>query len=635
MASPTYTLTAATQLPSPPAPSSFVRRNRSRLALDDGSPFTAVGPNIYWLGLDENVQPAPSYPSKGRVLEAMAIASAMGATTVRSTSLGVSFGNALSVENALGRFKPGNDPAWDAIDFALVAARSYNLRLVIPLTDQYDYYHGGIPTFLRWRNLSATDFAPFYDLSSETYADFTLYLRTLLTHTSPYTNLTMATDPTVLAFETGNELGGWTGHDHPPPTEWTRAIAQLLKELAPQTLVLSGSYGVRTSELALADVDMVSDHFYPPSTRRLSRAAALAASADKPLLIGEYDHTDRYYRAWRWAWFLLVLPAVLSALLYATPRRWWPLRVTLRGMATCRCCCRASARRRTTKASGRQNRRREAREGDTTHWSAVPAAEVNTDAATPPPYQRAEDASSPSSTASVEAASGDKALFDPTGSHAELPILAPTPSPSSTTVASATFPPARRGAHACPRPPLIDRPFGIRRWHLSLVLFAVLVPVLAPLLHAFVPSSLSAFFARESDLAALPDSRGRGGGAVVGDLYWSLFGRDDACAAYVDHADGYTLHYPSFSAGERQTASASGSGSGSGNAVARLARHAWTLRGERPYWLASPAPGGGGAHQLETWEDLPAVRCPQEGIVLPDGRVVGGTGAGVGGSDVT
>lgn len=31
-------------------------------------------------GLDENVQPNPSWPSRGRVLEVMAIASAMGAS---------------------------------------------------------------------------------------------------------------------------------------------------------------------------------------------------------------------------------------------------------------------------------------------------------------------------------------------------------------------------------------------------------------------------------------------------------------------------------------------------------------------------------------------------------------------------
>ncbi|KPV77313.1 glycoside hydrolase family 5 protein [Rhodotorula graminis WP1] len=583
-----YTLSAASQLPaaSTAASTSFVRRNGSQLALD-GAEFNVVGPNVYWLGLDENVDPSPSYPSKGRVLEAMAVASAMGATTIRSTSLGVSFGTGLSIENALGQFKPEGDPAWDAIDFALLAARSYGLRLVIPLTDQYDYYHGGIPTFLRWRNLSSTDFSPFYDLNSPTCGDFALYVRTLLNHTSPYTNLTMATDPTVLAFETGNELGGWTGDDYPPPAEWTTAVAQLLHELAPDTLVLSGSYGVRKDELEIAGVDMVSDHFYPPSLYRLSSSASLAASAQKPFLIGEYDWTNRYYVGWRWAWFLLVLPAVLSALLYLTPRRWWPLRTTLRGVVTCGCCC---ARRRQ-----RRKRARAAVEDEAGRDEAVRLSMASRGPSTPPPsYDHPLD---------HDALSTDKSLFASTSS-ADLPIL-----PASTSSPSTTFPPSRR-------PPtrssssLLDRPFPIYRWHVALALFVILVPLLAPLLHLFVPTQISAFLSRSAALAARDPPH------AVGDLYWSLFGRDDACCAYVPHGDGYTLHYPSAPG-----PSGGAAGMGSGDAVAQLARHAWEVRGERPYWLEE----GRSIGDVRGWRDLPVVACPQEGLRLANGTVVGGS----------
>jgi hypothetical protein len=164
----------------------------------------------------------------------------------------------------------------------------------MPPVSTDNYYHGGIPTFLRWRNLSAADFSPFYDLTSPVYSDFTTYIRQLLGHVSPYMNvsllsslsvshlfaiplpdlksralrldreacadgrslpqLTLATDPTILAFETGNELGGWTGSAYPPPVKWTTAISELLKDLAPDALVISGSYGVRADELSLDTV---------------------------------------------------------------------------------------------------------------------------------------------------------------------------------------------------------------------------------------------------------------------------------------------------------------------------------------------------------------------------------------------
>lgn len=261
--------------------------------------------------------------------------------TIRSQSLGISYGTPLSIENALGVFKPDGDPAWDALDWAVFAAKQcvqlvvdrfstprltvcahrYGLRLVLPLTDQYDYYHGsvrsssspspalakvvftvrrlcsGIPTFLRWRNLSSTDYTPFYDLESPVFADFTLYIRTLLNHTSPYTHvrlastsiptrkkaltkrprgaqLSLANDPTILAFELGNELGGYSSRDYPPPVEWSTAVATLLKQLAPKTLVVSGSYGVREDEARVEEIDIlcaaISHLLSLPHARRLT-----------------------------------------------------------------------------------------------------------------------------------------------------------------------------------------------------------------------------------------------------------------------------------------------------------------------------------------------------------------------------
>ena len=45
--------------------------------------------DIYWLGLDENVNWQVSYPDKGRVREAMAQAVALGANTIRAHTLGI------------------------------------------------------------------------------------------------------------------------------------------------------------------------------------------------------------------------------------------------------------------------------------------------------------------------------------------------------------------------------------------------------------------------------------------------------------------------------------------------------------------------------------------------------------------
>ena len=78
------------------------------------------------------------------------------AATVRATTLGVSVGCPKCLLPALGKY---NAAAFAAIDLAVYAADLYGLRLIIPLTDQYDYYHGGIGSFLRLHNYSASDHA--------------------------------------------------------------------------------------------------------------------------------------------------------------------------------------------------------------------------------------------------------------------------------------------------------------------------------------------------------------------------------------------------------------------------------------------------------------------------------------------
>jgi mannan endo-1,4-beta-mannosidase len=109
-----------------------------------GERWTASGANVYWLGLDENVVPpagapyyAPlqaSYPTKGRITEAMATLVTMGARLIRSQTLGVSVGNPLSLMPALGVY---NDAAFDSMDWSIFQARQHGLRIIPPLIDDY------------------------------------------------------------------------------------------------------------------------------------------------------------------------------------------------------------------------------------------------------------------------------------------------------------------------------------------------------------------------------------------------------------------------------------------------------------------------------------------------------------------
>ncbi len=103
-----------------PKPTSFVKRSGEALTLD-GTNFRIVGPNIYWLCSDENIAGvAKGTPTdKGRIREALAIAVAMGANTVRLMSCGVSVGSSNSLEPTLNKFADDDSDVWDTHDYVL------------------------------------------------------------------------------------------------------------------------------------------------------------------------------------------------------------------------------------------------------------------------------------------------------------------------------------------------------------------------------------------------------------------------------------------------------------------------------------------------------------------------------------
>ncbi|KAI0164949.1 glycoside hydrolase superfamily [Xylariaceae sp. FL1272] len=281
--------------------SPVTRANSTLLA--DGKEWKAVGPNIYWLGLDENVVPpagepfyAPtnaSYPTKERITEEMAVVKALGGTMIRGHTLGISVGNPLSVWPEAGVV---NDEAFDIIDWAVYQAGQYGIRLLVPLVDNYDYYHGGKYTFLRWAGFNLTqtkdsnnpEIQRFYT-DAQIIATFKDYVKTILTHKNKYNNLTYAEDPTIFAYESGNELLGSVWGDQNCPASWVQDIAQYVKSLAPKKLFLDGTYGVNKTHLEIDEVDIFSNHFYPPNVTILQSDIEKVKSVGKVYFAGEYD----------------------------------------------------------------------------------------------------------------------------------------------------------------------------------------------------------------------------------------------------------------------------------------------------------------------------------------------------------
>ena len=294
---------AVSAVSSIPSRSGFVTRSGHSLYLG-GSLFRFAGADEYYLGLDDNLRDSagnPTYPTHARIDSALNAAVATGATVVRSHTLGISVGCAVCLEPRAGVFQ---DQALASADYAIYRAGQLGLHLIIPLTDQWRFYHGGESVFTGWagyRNnptssvtaatnaVQRTAESNFYT-SPSVIGMFRTYVAHLLDHVNPYNSLAYRNDPTIMAWETGNEI--WTANP-----SWTQSLASYIKHtLGARQLVADGSAadGMTVADAAVdaPDVDIVGGHFYPVDIGWMKNDAAIAAAHGKAYVVGEFDWTN-------------------------------------------------------------------------------------------------------------------------------------------------------------------------------------------------------------------------------------------------------------------------------------------------------------------------------------------------------
>lgn len=167
-----------------------------------------------------------------------------------------------------------------------------------PLTDACSSLAdtGGKYTFLRWLGVSTANNGAAFYTNQKVINAFGDYIYALLTHVNPYNGKKWGQDPTVLAWETGNELGAWEGLQGYPPAAWTKAVAGQIKSLTSSLIIdgSSGFYNDATGDTAPgldSDlIDIMSSHSYPRSFS--TKEVALASKAKKNFYMGEWDWTN-------------------------------------------------------------------------------------------------------------------------------------------------------------------------------------------------------------------------------------------------------------------------------------------------------------------------------------------------------
>ena len=265
----------------------FVTRSGTKLLLA-GKPFRFGGANIEWLGL-AGYGPAdpqgPRVPSHYEIDDALATAQQLGATVVRSQTMGDSVGCAVCLEPERGVF---NQAAFEPIDYALASARRHGIRIVATIVGDDAQDGGGGCVYLGWRgvdvpNCSLVNMEPFWT-NADVTADVEAHIAALLDHVNRYTHIAYKNDPTILGWDLLNGGGS--------PRPWTKKIARFVRGIDPRHLILSGYDNAK-----LGGVDACVGFIYAHWSLSLAVARPWMADckrAGKPFIAYEYgwDRTN-------------------------------------------------------------------------------------------------------------------------------------------------------------------------------------------------------------------------------------------------------------------------------------------------------------------------------------------------------
>ena len=271
-------------------PMNFITRQGDKL-FDGDREYRFISFNIPNLMVIEDAyeftKPNPwRWPDEFEIEDSLESVRQMGGQVVRTYVLSVHRDG-----SDMGEFvhvrKPGefNEEGFKALDKMIEIARRKGIRVVIPFVDQAKWW-GGIGEYAAFRGKPADAFWT----DPQIIDDFKKTVRYLLARKNTYTGVAYKDDPTILGWETGNEI------DATP--EWTRQISAYLKELDPKHLVIDGKSLKAFPKESLDDpnVDVITTHHYPFGVDhdfvKPIRAAHALTKGKKAYFVGEFGFVE-------------------------------------------------------------------------------------------------------------------------------------------------------------------------------------------------------------------------------------------------------------------------------------------------------------------------------------------------------
>jgi hypothetical protein len=221
-------------------------------------------------------------PDEFELTDAFATVRQLGGTVVRTYSIPIQRADEDAsfpkYVRALGKY---NEDGFRTLDLALKLANEQNIRLIIPLINNWPW-QGGREEFAAWRGKPKNSFWT----DPQLIADYEDLVRYVLTRTNSLTGVRYIDDKSILCWETGNELRG--------PSSWTKTVAAFIKSVDTNHLVMDGfDGGIRADILDCPAVDIVTTHHYPSSRDPRTMAQQIRDDAKmvngkKAYIIGEF-----------------------------------------------------------------------------------------------------------------------------------------------------------------------------------------------------------------------------------------------------------------------------------------------------------------------------------------------------------
>ncbi|KAH8917751.1 glycoside hydrolase family 5 protein [Atractiella rhizophila] len=185
------------------------------------------------------------------------------------------------------------------IDTALAGAGKYDARIIFPIINQ-DFgseetnWVGNTRDLIKMRKgVDKWEGVDFWR-DRQMIDSFKLLVTQLLNRVNTISKVRYGDDPSILAWETGNELNAF---QRPAPASWTLEIAKHIRSLAPNTLVMDGSFArnddpeccYEKAVLQSPDVHLLSYHYYGSGDiKRVKKDVEICKKYGKGFIAGEF-----------------------------------------------------------------------------------------------------------------------------------------------------------------------------------------------------------------------------------------------------------------------------------------------------------------------------------------------------------